>query len=216
MSDRGLAVLAHRDRASVGAARKRWSAVRLDPQVPLEWRNLHGRRTRQLLRNLTHTEAVHGFLAALVDQARSKGWRVTQLDPPHRASRYFRLDDRIYSVQPDAFGVLRRDGRNQPFFLEWERRAIRPSTMARRLAPYLRYYTNKRPVEDHGAIPLVLVAFEDELAADHFRRVALAEMRQFKVDLPLFVSDQVLLQRKGPLHPAWWLPGRHVPIAPFS
>ncbi|MYF23331.1 MAG: hypothetical protein F4209_11425 [Chloroflexi bacterium] len=61
--------------------------------------------------------------------------------------------------------------------------------MARRLAPYLRHYSSKRPVEDHGVPPIVLVAFEDEIAADHLRCVALAEMRQFKVDLPLFVSD---------------------------
>ncbi|MYA00900.1 MAG: hypothetical protein F4Y35_03865 [Chloroflexi bacterium] len=139
LSDRGLALLARRDRASVGAARNRWSADPLDPEEPLRWRNLRGRRTRQLLRNLTHSEAVHGFSAALADQAHATDWRVTQLDPPQRASRYFRFDDRLHSIQPDAFGVLRREVREQPFFLEWERRAIRPSTMAAKLAPYLRY-----------------------------------------------------------------------------
>ena len=203
LSDRGLALRARRDRASVGAARKRWSAGPLDPESPLQWRNLRGRRTRQLLRNLTHTEAVHRFLAALADQAHANGWRVTQLDPPQRASRYFRFDGGLYSVQPDAFGVLNCDGRERPFFLEWERRAIRPSTMAAKLAPYLRYYADKRPVEDHGAIPLVLVAFEDELAADHFLRVARAEQRQKHVNVPLFVSDSAELGRLGPLGHAW-------------
>ena len=203
LSDRGLALLARRDRASVGAARKRWSAEMLEPDAPLSWRNLRGRRTRQLLRNLTHTEAVHWFLATLADQARSKGWELIQLDPPQRASRYFRFEDRLRSIQPDAFGVLRGQGRDQPFFLEWERRAIRPSTMARRLAPYLRYYSSKRPVEDHGASPLVLVAFEDGLAADHFRRVAESETYRTGVDLPLFVSERGLLERRGPLDLAW-------------
>ena len=171
--------------------------------APFSWRNLRGRRTRQLLRHLTHTDAVHGFLASLANQGRSKGWRVTQLDPPHRASRYFRLDDRIYSVQPDAFGVLSCDGREQPFFLEWERRAIRPSTMARKLAPYLRYYSSKRPLEDHGASPLVLVAFDDLLAADHFLRVARAEQERTGVTLPLRVSDREALVEHGPLGSAW-------------
>jgi len=203
LSDRGLALLARRDRASIGAARKRWSAGLIDPEGPLEWRNLRGRRTRQLLRNLTHSEAVHGFLAALADQAHANDWRVTQLDPPQRASRYFRFEDRLYSVQADAFGVLRREGREQPFFLEWERRAIRPSTMAAKLAPYLRYYGAKRPVEDHGAIPLVLVVFDDELAADHFLRVARDEQDRTRVDVPLFVSNRERLKRNGHFGQAW-------------
>ncbi|MXX81770.1 MAG: hypothetical protein F4Y69_12190, partial [Chloroflexi bacterium] len=203
LSDRGLALFARRDRASVAAARKRWSAEPLDPEAPLDWRNLRGGRTRQLLRHLVHTEAVHGLLAALADQARSNGSELAQIEPPHRASRYFRLQDRLRSVQPDAFGVLRCDRRDQPFFLEWERRAIRPSTMAAKLAPYLRYYSSKRPLEDHGAIPLVLVVFEDELAADHFLRVAQEEQVRTGVPLPLRVSDRTALSQRGPLGSAW-------------
>ena len=203
LSDRGLALLARQDRASVGAARKRWSANLLDPQQPIVWRNLRGRKTRQLLRNLTHTEAVHQFLATLAEQSRSKDWDVVQFDPPHRASRYFRVEDRLRSIQPDAFGVLHCEGRPHPFFLEWERRAIRPSTMAQRLAPYLRYYRSKRPLEDHGAIPLVLVVFEHELAADHFLRVARVELDQARIRVPLFVSDGRSLEQHGPLGPAW-------------
>ncbi len=203
LSDRGLALLARQDRASVGAARKRWSANQLDPEQPLEWRNLRGRKTRQLLRNLTHTEAVHRFLATLADQSRSRDWGVVQFDPPHRASRYFRVEDRLRSIQPDAFGVLQRQSRSLPFFLEWERRAIRPSTMAQRLAPYLRYYRSKRPLEDHGAIPLVLVVFEHELAADHFLRVARMDQDQAGIHLPLFVSDRQVLEQTGPFGQAW-------------
>jgi len=203
LSDRGLALLARRDRASVGAARKRWSAVPVDPDAPRGWRNLRGRRTRQLLRHLVHTESVHGFLAALADQARSKGWALTQIDPPHRASRYFRLDGRLYSVQPDAFGVLRCDGRDQPFFLEWERRAIRPSTMATKLAPYLRYYGTHRPTDDHGAWPLALFAFDDTLAADRFLRVLRELPLSSSERLPIQVADRRSLDREGPLGPAW-------------
>ncbi len=203
LSDRGLALLARQDRASVGAARKRWSANLLDPEQPLEWRNLRGRKTRQLLRNLTHTEAVHRFLATLAEQSRSRDWGAVQFDPPHRASRYFRVEDRLRSIQPDAFGVLHCEGRPQPFFLEWERRAIRPSTMAQRLAPYLRYYSSNRPLEDHGAIPLVLVVFEHELAADHFLRVAREQQDQARIRVPLFVSDGRSLEQHGPLGPAW-------------
>ena len=178
LTDRGLVLVAHRDRTSAGTLRKRWSATPVEPAEPLTWRNVSGSRSRQLLRHLTHTAAVHGFVAALTGQARTRGWEVAQLDPPHRASRYFRHGEGLYSVRPDAFALLRRGASAWPFFLEWERRAVRPSTMAARLAPYLRYYSTTRPFDEHGVRPHVLAVFDDELAANHFLRVARAEMER--------------------------------------
>ena len=139
LTDRGLGLLVRRDRASWGVARKRWSISPVDPGEPLSWRNVSGGRSRQLLRNLAYTVAVHGFVAALAGQARSTGWEVVQVDPPTRASRYFRHGGTLRSVHPDAFGVLRRGEATWPFFLDWERRAVRPVTMAARLAPYVPY-----------------------------------------------------------------------------
>ena len=118
LTDKGLALLARRDRTSVGTARRRWSATPLDPEAPMTWRNVSGSRSRQLLRNAEHTGAVHKFLAALVEQARAAGWKIVQLDPPHRASRYFRHEGNLHSVRPDAFGILRRGQETCPFFLE--------------------------------------------------------------------------------------------------
>ena len=207
LADRGLALLARRDRASVGTARRRWSVAPLDPQAPPAWRNVSGSRSRQLLRNVEHTGAVHWFMAALAAQARARGWETAQLDPPRRASRYFRYDGRLHSVRPDAFGVLRRGRDAFPFFLEWERRAVRPVTMAARLAPYLRYSSSNRPLDDHGALPIVLVVFDDDLAATHFLRVARQEMERAGVDVPLWVSHRAALERLGPLGRAWFTPG---------
>ena len=204
LADRGLAVLARRDRAAVGGARKRWSPAPTDAG---DWRSVSGRRSRQLLRDMRHTAAVHGFVASLARQARSMGWEVEQLDPPIRASRYFRHFGGMRSVHPDAFGVLRKDGRTWPFFLEWERRAVRPVTMAARLAPYLRYYSSHRPTDDHGATPVVLIVFDDDIAATHFLRVAVEEMGQTRTALPLLVSHRGLLEREGPLGRAWLVPG---------
>ena len=42
---------------------------------------------------------------------------------------------------------------------------MRPVTMAARIAPYLRYFAANRPLDDHGVVPLVLVVFDDDLAA---------------------------------------------------
>ena len=206
LSDRGLALLARRDRAAVGAARKRWSAMPRNPDDPLTWRNVAGGRSAQLLRNIDHTEAVHWFMAALSRQARSRSRQMVQIDPPRRASRYFRHDDGMRSIHPDAFGVLRRDGETWPFFLEWERRAVRPVTMAARIAPYLRYHSSHRPTDDHGAQPLLLVVFEDEIAQTHFLRVAREEMARTRVNAPLRISHRSLLERIGPLGGAWSAP----------
>ena len=206
LTDRGLGLLARRDRTSVGTARRRWSVAPLDPQAPLAWRNVSGSRSRQLLRNAEHTASVHRFMAALAGQARAQGLEVVQLDPPRRASRFFRHDGRLHSVRPDAFGVLRRGGETRPFFLEWERRAVRPVTMAARLAPYLRYYSTRRPLDDHGTTPAVLVVFDDDLAATHFLRVARQEMARAGVEVPLWVSHKAALQRLGPLGRAWQTP----------
>ena len=136
-----------------GGARKRWSAMPRDPEALLDWRNVTGSRTRQLLRNIEHTGAVHAFAAAQARQARSRSREIVQLDPPRRASRYFRHQGGLRSVHPDAFGVLRRGEDAWPFFLEWERRAVRPATMAARIAPYLRYYPPPGPPTTTGCSP---------------------------------------------------------------
>ena len=206
LTDRGLSVLARRDRASVGVARKRWSTAPVDPRKPLDWRNISGRRSRQLLRNIEHTTAVHWFMASLAEQARTLCWDIVQLDPPHRASRHFRHGDRLRSIHPDGFGVLRRDNVTWSFFLEWERRAVRPTTMTDRLAPYLRYYSTHRPTDDHGVRPAVQVVFEDDVAATHFLRVAQEEMEQVRVRVPLMVSHPELVGLGGPLGQVWTVP----------
>ena len=207
LTDRGLAFLARRDRTSVAVARRRWSIAPEDYEAPFEWRNLTGRRTRQLLRNMEHTAAVHGFLAALAAQARFLGWEVVQIDPPRRASRHFRHDDRMRAVYPDAFGVLKKGDTTWPFFLEWERRAVRPSTMSDRLAPYVRYYSSHRPTDDHGTRPAVLVVFDGDIAATHFLRVAREETNESRINLPLWVSHREAVDALGPLGRAWRSPG---------
>ena len=123
LTDLGLAMLARRDRTAVGGARKRWSAAPLDAG---DWRNVSGRRSRQLLRDMGHTTAVHGFIAALATQARDLGWEIDQLDPPIRASRYFR------HFGGDALRPTRRLRRPQT----GERRlALLPGVGAPRRAP---------------------------------------------------------------------------------
>ena len=206
LSDRAIDLLARRDRAAVGAARKRWSATSFDSQASTDWRSVSGKRSRELLRNIEHTDAVHRFVATLAEQARSQGWDVVQLDPPTRAATYFRYGDKLRSTHPDAFGILHKGEMPSPFFLEWERRAVRPTTMAARLALYLHYYSSHRPTDDHGEQPIVLVVFHDEMAQTHFLRAAGEEMERARVRVPLWVSHKTSLEELGPLGRAWRTP----------
>ena len=204
LSDGGLALLARRDRASVGAAVRRWSVEPMDDESPSSWRDLPGARSRPLARTIEHTQAVHRFMAALERQAKgTKGYRVVQVAPPHHAVRYFRYGGSLRSVHPDGFGVVQTGSKTFPFFLEYERRAANPSTMSSRLAPYLRYYSSNRPLEDHGHRPMVLIVFDDPLAEANFLGVARREMERARVGVPLWVSHRERLEKMGPLGKAW-------------
>ncbi len=215
LTDRGLSLLARRDRTSVAVARRRWSVTPLDYEAPLQWRNVTGGRSRQLLRNIEHTQAVHAFIASLARQAHALDWELVQIDPPTRASRHFRNEGGNRSVNPDAFGVLSRGPSTWPFFLEWERRAVRPSTMADRIAPYIRYFSSHRPTDDHGARPAVFIVFDDDLAAIHFMRVAREEMQAAEVEVPLWVSHRQAIEELGPLGRAWRRPADPEPAQPL-
>ena len=88
--------------------------------------------------------------------------------------------------------------------------------MAARLAPYLRYYSSNRPLDDHGERPLVLIAFEDPLAEADFLGVARREMERLKVRLPLWVSYRGALEKVGPLGKAWRSPDVLEPVRIFE
>ena len=202
LTDWGLAVLARRDRTSVGRMRKQWSVTSGNAAAPVTWRTVPGTRSRPLARTMAHTEATHWFMAQLARQADGP-YRLGQLDPPHRAVRHFRHEGKLRSIHPDAFGVLHKGRVMWPFFLEWERRAVRPSTMAARLAPYLRYFSSNQPRDDHGAQPIVLIVFDDPLVEARFHTVARSEMRRARVEVPLWVSHREALEQAGPLGPVW-------------
>ena len=80
---------------------------------------------------------------------------------------------------------------------------MNPSTMSARLAPYLRYYSSNRPLDDHGHRPLVLVVVDDYLAEGNFLGVARRDMERARVNVLLWVSYREILERVGPLGKAW-------------
>ena len=197
-------------------ALRRWSVQDEVGQPAAHWRQVPGARSRPLARTIGHTEGVHRFLGALLRQAsEAPGCRVIQVSPPHHSTRYFQHRGDLRSVHPDAFGVVRVRGKTFPFFLEWERRAVHPSTMAGRLAPYLRYFSSNQPLDDHGHRLLVLVVFDDFIAEGNFLGVARREMQRAGVDVPLWISHTGLLETAGPLGKAWRSPDVLEPGCPF-
>ncbi len=80
---------------------------------------------------------------------------------------------------------------------------MNPSTISARLAPYIRYYSSNRPLDDHGHRPGLLVVFDDPLAEGNFLGVARRVMSRTRVNVPLWVSHREALERAGPLGAAW-------------
>ena len=111
VTDRGLALLSRRDRTSVALARKRWSVSLEDADAPLEWRNVSGSRSRQLLRNMEHTGAVHAFVGALARPGPPAG-----------------VGGRADRPAPEGVEALQARGRDA---LRQPRRLRRPQTPAR-------------------------------------------------------------------------------------
>ena len=206
LSDRGLEPLALRDRCSHRDLVKRWSVELSDPGGGLHRENVSGSNSRQLLLHMTHTEAVHHFVAGLAGSARSQGISVLQLDPPAHASRYFQDDQGHRSLLPDAYGMLGLAGRKCAFFLEYERRAVHASTMLEKLAPYIAYYSTSRPADDQEVVPLVLFVFESDDRAARFSDVARRQLDRSGTHLPLWVSSDESLSQGGPLRPVWRTP----------
>ena len=217
LGERGLTLLARRDRASVSTALRRWSVQDPDGAPAAHWRDVPGVRSRPLARTVEHTEGVHRFLGNLLRQAKqTSGCRALQVSPPHHSTRYFRHRGNLRSIHPDAFGVVQVHDKTLPFFLEWERRAVHPSTMAARLAPYLRYYSSNQPRHDHCPRPLVLLVCDDFIAEGNFLGVARNEMERAGVDLPLWISHTGLLEKVGPLGMAWRDPDVLEPSRAFA
>ena len=130
-----------------------------------------GRRTRRPLaggpgrpqpplgpRHRAHRRGAPVLGVMLRQAGETPGCRADQVSPPHPSTLYFRHGGDLRSIHPDAFWVVRVDGRTFPFFMGWERRPVHPSTMAARLAPYPRYCSSSRPLDDHGHRPLILVS----------------------------------------------------------
>ena len=179
LSEWGWAVLARRDRTSVGRLRSQWNVENVRWQGPEKrgGKSLAGgagcwHATWSILNQSTASLPSCRGRPSPATSACATCWSLlTRL--PGTSSTTTRRDQFI----PMPFGMLEKGDKLLPFFLEWERRAVRPGTMADRLAPYLRYYSSLNPLRrSRSQWPLVLIVFDDMLVESRFHSVARREM----------------------------------------
>ena len=204
LSERGLAHLARRDRVSADRLIRRWSPkVRQASEYagPL---SVRGSALGDLMRHLRHTAEAYGFWAELSRQVGAAGGELVTLQPPHRSERRYTVNGRVRTLKPDGYAQVRVNGRDGHFFFEWERRAAHPVQFRAKLRPYLAYYQTRKPLEDHGAYPALLVVLRDELVMAQFLKAATEEIatHTFRT-LKVLATYQASLQKEGPLAAIW-------------
>ena len=203
LSDAGLEYLARRDRSGRPGVLNRWS-VATNPLTG-QWR---GSRVRRLASELTHTDAVLTIISRLAREAHRdpQHYVLRALDPSRRSRRQFPFNRKRHTIHPDASGTMSYQGTAIPFLLEFERRARHPSKSRQRILPYQAYFGSTYPMQDHGALPLVLVAFDDIGAETQFLLEAAAAERQSRVAIPFATTCMDILDECGVLGPSWRIP----------
>ncbi len=197
LSDEGIRHVAHRDRADLPAAREVWSTALT--------RDRHGRR-RHLghridtrARQTKHADAVTWFLSELAAETRADPssellWTL----PTERSVRPARRGEP--SIAPDAVGELTAGDSRVPFYLECEHRARHPRGVWARLWPYVRYYCQGKPEEDHPPLPFTLFVVDKQEVEETYVRTA---ARMDLMTVPVLVSCRPVLERSGILGRSW-------------
>ena len=203
LSAEGIRYVTHRDRAQLPTTRGIWSTARVTDRQGR--RRYVGHRIETWARQTTHADGVTWILATLTAEARADPasalrWSV----PTARSDRAFNWGEA--AIAPDAVGELVADGRQIPFYLEYERRARHPRGVRARLRPYTRYYWSTAPGDDQPPFPVTLVVVDREEVEATYGRTA-ARMR--RMALPILVSCMPVLARTGILGRSWrplWAP----------
>ena len=197
LSDVGIRHVAHRDRAQIPAARETWSTALT--------RGRHGRR-RHLghrintwARQTKHADTVTWFLSelaaeTLADASSELLWTL----PAERATRSIRRGEP--AIAPDAVGELVAGDSRVPFYLECEHRARHPRGVWAKLRPYLRYYGQGEPEQDHPPFPFTLFVVDGQDVEETYARTASV---MSSMTVPVLVSCRPVLDRSGILGRSW-------------
>ena len=207
LSDSGISLLAARSRVSVGYARKRWS-----PQE-LEDGKVRGTELQKRIDEIMHTDMIHEVVGSFfthMKQMRENG----AFNPPvilgslpeHKSRKTYVVHgfNRPREISPDFTLHLRAGGREHVILGEIERRAIYPASVARRLDPYITYYSDtRRVIRDYGYFPKVMFVLP-EIGVE--TRYLLTHETSPVGRIPLFITNMEELRKKGPYSDIWLRP----------
>lgn len=135
-------------------------------------------------------------------RARGRDAALVGHEPPAVCHRAFRHQGGWCSIRPDGFGLLRLNGVDHPFHLEWDRGTEKAGQHARKLAAYRAYVEAEAYRADRGQPPTLLYVFARW--QDEQRVLGLA--RQVLADLPepcLLATTRWRLKRDGPTAAIW-------------
>ena len=197
LSELGCAYAAGRDRVHLETARDLWS------RMPDESGQITGRLARKAERLWLHQDGVYESMAQLgCGGSRDDRvlWVTSELSVDYRVREVRRV------ITPDAIGALEAGGLYIPFFLEFERTAIYPSRIPRRLARYRSLYGDGDALSAMAPFPFVLFTFPSESIENRF----LGVVADAGFSLPILTSNLEVLHALGGMgeawRPAWPLP----------
>ena len=226
LSDAGMRYVASRDRSDLGVLRKGWSHLLVDKSEP-DLKNLRtfpvtgkrldrrkcvraeGGKLMTVSRQLAHLDGITEFFSALGGGA--EGLDVVEVLPTHRSERWAKIGRSMRAILPDGSFVAKTKDSVIPYALEFERRAVSPGLMTKRLQPYKQYYDAMYTFEDLGTTLVTLMVFETVVHASAFgshcvsgRNVAQTSRGR---QMPVYVSSIEAIREKGLWADVWFAVG---------
>ena len=154
----------------------------------------------KLERDFDHTRAVHSLLVRLSNDPQVE--IVNWTSEPSTRCRFF-YGEKWRWVKPDAAGLLRLEGRDFPFLLEWERTTTSIRKLRAKLLYYYRWYLSGYYRVQDPAITVLMVTTGIRRAKT-VRKVIADLAQEFDCPpLPLLVTSYKELAAQGLLAPIW-------------
>ena len=172
LTNDGLRQVAWRDRVRLSELLKGWRIfedARGNAKPRVSGYRLDGTKLRVLARELRHTDRVHQIMRSIQSEcAGSDNCELEEMLPPHRWERWFYYNRRRYGIRPDATALVKCNGTDNVWLIEYEQRANTPRLMAEKMQRYVRYFSSLDTAQDFEVAPVALIVFCDRGSAGRF------------------------------------------------
>lgn len=172
LTNNGLRQVAWRDRVRLSELLKGWRIfedARGNAKPRVSGYRLDGTKLRVLARELRHTDRVHEIMRSIQSEcAGSDEYELEEMLPPHRWERWFYYNSRRYGIRPDATALVKCNGNDNVWLVEYEQRARTPRRMAEKMQRYVRYFSALDTAQDFEVAPVALIVLPDRGSAGRF------------------------------------------------